>query len=230
QPRERTRAGRRRPCGRTSLRADGREDHPGRARIPGRTAKRHALVGESGGTRPPGRTPRIRSRIDRRPPLDRAASFRVEPAVDRAETLCQTARPLQQVGFASFGWREASRRRADRIYKTSRTFTATMKAKTTRSGLIGTRSVWDRTFERMLPDSSAWALVSSRIIRNRMRAATAASPKLTARNVDVTVTTVVIMRCPFPFNKFVGWLLYINTSPRDARFVLQPCVASIQSS
>src|SRR2546430_7082753 len=111
-----------------------------------------------------------------------------------------------------------ARGRADRPYKTSRTFTATMKTKTTRSGLIGTRSVWDRTFERMLPDSSAWALVSSRIIRNRMRAATAAAPKLPARNVDVTVTTVVIMWCSFSFNKFVGWLLYINTSPMGARF------------
>ena len=68
-----------------------------------------------------------------------------------------------------------------------------MKAKTTRSGLIGTRSVWDRIFDRMLPDSSAWALVSSRMIRKRMRAATAAAPKVPARKVDVTVTTVVII-------------------------------------
>src|SRR3989442_2193963 len=120
--------------------------------------------------------------------------------------------------FTSFGRREASRWRADWPYKTSRTFTATMNAKTTRSGLIGTRSVWDRTFERMLPDSSAWALVSSRMIRKRMRAATAAAPKLPARNVDVTVTTVVIMRCAFPSNKVAGLSLYINTSPTGARF------------
>src|SRR2546426_474109 len=111
-------------------------------------------------------------------------------------------------------------------YRTSRTFTATMKAKTTRSGLIGTRSVWDKIFDRMLPDSSAWALVSSRMIRKRMSAATAAAPKLPARNVDVTVTTVVIMRCSFPFNKFVGLLLYINTSPMSACFEHQSCESS----
>src|SRR5437773_6715347 len=98
------------------------------------------------------------------------------------------------------------------------TFTATMKAKTTRSGLMGMSSVWERVLDFVLPDSSAWALVSSRMIRNRMRAATAAAPKLPARNVDVTVTTVVIMRCSFRFNEFVGMLLYINTSPMGARF------------
>src|SRR5712691_344874 len=103
-------------------------------------------------------------------------------------------------------------------YRTSRTFTATMKAKTTRSGLIGTRSVWDKIFDRMLPDSSAWALVSSRMIRKRMSAATAAAPKLPAMNVDVTVTTVVIIRCSFTLNNDVGLLLYINTSPMGARF------------
>src|SRR3989454_4310396 len=122
-----------------------------------------------------------------------------------------------------------ARGRTGASYKTSRTFTATMKAKTTRSGLIGTRSVWDRTFDRMLPDSSAWALVSSRMIRNRMRAATAAAPKLPARNVDVTVTTVVIMRCSFPFNKFVGLLLYINTSPMSACFEHQTSESSRRS-
>src|SRR3989442_15181320 len=105
-----------------------------------------------------------------------------------------------------------------RDYKTSRTFTATMKAKTTRRGLIGTSSVCDRIFDRMLPDSSAWALVSSRMIRNRMSAATAAAPKLPARKVDVTVTTVVIIRCSLLSNKVAGLLLYINTSPTGARF------------
>src|SRR5467141_4349859 len=105
-----------------------------------------------------------------------------------------------------------------RDYKTSRTFTATMKAKTTRRGLIGTRSVCDRTFDRMLPDSSAWALVSSRMIRNRMRAATAAAPKLPARNVDVTVTTVVIIGCSLLSTRVDGRLVYINTSPTSVRF------------
>src|SRR3989442_14514187 len=97
-----------------------------------------------------------------------------------------------------------------------------MKAKTTRSGLIGTRSVWDRTFDRMLPDSSAWALVSSRMIRNSMRAATAAAPKLPERNGDVTVRTDAISRGPFPFSKFVGWLLAIIPFLTGARLVHQP--------
>src|SRR5438552_17721249 len=98
-----------------------------------------------------------------------------------------------------------------------------MKAKTTRSRLIGTRSVWDRIFDRMLPDSSAWALVSSRMIRKRMRDATAAAPKVPARKVDVTVTTVVIMRCYFPFNKVEGLLRYIKASPMGDRYEHKPC-------
>jgi hypothetical protein len=67
-----------------------------------------------------------------------------------------------------------------------------MKAKTIRSGLMGISNVRERSFDFGLPVSSAWALVSSRMMRNRMRDATAAAPKVPARNVDVTVTTVVI--------------------------------------
>jgi hypothetical protein len=52
--------------------------------------------------------------------------------------------------------------------------------------------VRERSFDLGLPVSSAWALVSSRMMRNKMRDATAAAPKVPARNVDVTVTTVVI--------------------------------------
>ena len=58
--------------------------------------------------------------------------------------------------------------------------------------------VWERTLDFRLPVSSAWALVSSRMMRNRIRDATAAAPKLPARNVDVTATTVVIIGDPLP--------------------------------
>src|SRR5207244_13203815 len=90
------------------------------------------------------------------------------------------------------------------------TFTATMKAKTTRRGLIGMSSVWERVLDFVLPVSSAWALVSSRMIRNRMRDATAAAPKLPARNVDVTVTTVVIIRDPLPFAQVYSIASYLS--------------------
>ena len=75
-----------------------------------------------------------------------------------------------------------------------------MKANTTRSGVIGISNVWERTFDFRLPVSYAWALVSSRMMRNRIKDATAAAPKVPARNVDVTVTTVVIILDPLPFN------------------------------
>src|SRR5688572_6946708 len=76
------------------------------------------------------------------------------------------------------------------------TFTATMKANTTRSGMMGMRRVRAKIFDRTLPVSSAWALVSSRMMRKRIREATAAAPKAPAKNVDVTVTTVVIIGRP----------------------------------
>ena len=75
-----------------------------------------------------------------------------------------------------------------------------MKAKTIKSGLIGISRVRESSFDLGLPVSSAWALVSSRMMRNRMRDATAAAPKVPARNVDVTVTTVVINLGP-PISK-----------------------------
>src|SRR6266542_4659896 len=100
-----------------------------------------------------------------------------------------------------------------RAYKTSRTFTATMKQKTTSSGVIGTRSVWDSSFDLGLPVSSACADVSSRMIRKRMRDATAAAPKLPARNVDVTVTTVVIIPATVSCNLVEHVSTYLKPSP-----------------
>src|SRR5213080_1029726 len=97
------------------------------------------------------------------------------------------------------------------------TFTATMKAKTTRRGLMGMSSVWERVLDFVLPVSSAWALVSSRMMRNRMRDATAAAPKLPARNVDVTVTTVVIIGDPLPFAQVYSSKSYLNP-PVTRRF------------
>jgi len=99
KPSERGRAKRRRPWGRTVLGTDGREGHPDRARVPGRTQRRNALAGDLGCTRAPRRTPRVRSRTRRHPPLDRAASFRLEYAVDRSETFIQAGRPLHEIGF-----------------------------------------------------------------------------------------------------------------------------------
>lgn len=92
------------------------------------------------------------------------------------------------------------------------TFTATMNENTASSGAMGMSRVCERSFDLGLPDSSACALVSSRMIRKRIREATAAAPKLAARNVDVTVTTVVIRGIPLRL-KAHGARLYLRLFP-----------------
>ena len=83
-----------------------------------------------------------------------------------------------------------------------------MKPNTTRSGAMGTRRVWERSFDLRFPDSSACALDSSRMMSRRISETTAAAPKLAARKVDVTVTTVVIRNYP-PLGQRTHLVIYI---------------------